>query len=114
MKSTDYNTKDGPEFIVAMTTVEEILAFIEGDERKTVIDAANKRIAEIRGPKQGEQNDPITQKTSDFKASGVEGTKSDSSSLTTDHSSLSFPHSPRSYVTCEDVLENMRAKGKNI
>ena len=92
-KSTDFNTKDGPEFISVMKDEAEILAFIEGDERKTVIDAANKKIAELRGPKQGEQTGPITQKTAEFKG-GVEGTKS--------------------FVTCEDVLKKMRAQGKEI
>lgn len=94
MKSTDFNTKDAPEKIAEMTTGEEILAFIDGDERKTVTDAAQKKIAELRGPKQGQETDAMTKKTSDFKGSGVEGAKG--------------------YVTCEDVLESMRKKGRQI
>ena len=112
MKSTDFNTKDAPEKIAEMTTEEEILAFIDGDERKTVTDAAQKKIAELRGPKQGEDG-PITKKTSDFKA-GVEGTKD----VNRDSDPLSVTDTENGHgkrvVTCEDVLESMRKKGRQI
>lgn len=90
MKSVDFNTKDAPEKIADMLTEEEILAFIEGDERKTVIDAANKKIAELRGPKQGEDTGAITKNTADFKE-GIQKTKG--------------------VITCEDILEMRREQG---
>lgn len=102
MKSTDFNTKDAPDKIREMTTEEEILAFIEGDERKTVTDAANKKILELRGHKQGEQTGPITKDAADFKE-GIQKTKA-----------ISDEPSARNYVTCEDVLKKMRDQGKEI
>jgi len=112
MKSTDFNTKDGPAAILVMTTEDEILAFIAGDERKTVIDAANKKIAELRGPKQGEQASPMTKDASDFKE-GIQKTKA------VDRNPVSATdtedgHGKRTVVTCEDVLKKMRDQGKKI
>jgi histone H3/H4 len=110
MKSVDFNTKNAPEKITEMTTEEEILAFIEGDERKTVIDAANKKIAELRGPKQGEQTDPITKDAADFKE-GIQKTKAVHDSRLTNHESRITNHASRSFISCEDVLKSMREKG---
>ena len=93
MKSVDFNTKIASEKIAEITTEEKILAFIEGDDRKTVADAALKKLNELNGPKQGEQTGPITKDADDFKK-GIQKTKS--------------------FVTCEDVLEKMRAKGRDI
>jgi hypothetical protein len=42
MKSTDFNAKDAIKEIKEMTSAEEVQAFIEGEERKSVLDAAEK------------------------------------------------------------------------
>jgi len=93
MKSNDMNVKDAQIKIAEMISAEEINAFIAGDERKTVLDAAAAKIKELAGLKQGEQAGPITKDTHDFK-DGVQKTKS--------------------FVTCEDVIDKMRKEGKKI
>ncbi len=64
------------EAVSALMIIEEINAFIEGDDRSEVIAAAQIRTQELEGakPKQGEQPGPITQQTADFKG-GIEGAK---------------------------------------
>ena len=47
MKSTEMNVRDAQVKVAEMTDPEEIRSFISGDERKTVIDAAHKRIIEM-------------------------------------------------------------------
>jgi len=91
--SNDYSADDAIRRIEKMVLEADLLTFISGEERKTVVAAAEVRLAELR-PKQGEQKDPITQERTDFKGSGVQGTKS--------------------YVTCEDVIKTMRGKGVKI
>lgn len=78
-----------------MKTSGEISAFIEGDNRKTVINAADERRKALppSQPKEGEVKGPITKDADDFKG-GIQKTKS--------------------HVTCEDVLKKMRAEGKKI
>jgi hypothetical protein len=110
MQSTDMNTRDASEKISEMTNINDITIFIAGDERKTVIDAADKKIAELRGPKQGEQADPITRPAADFK-DGIQATKDAGSPL---NPGTLESLNPRSYVTCEDVLKRLRAKGVKI
>lgn len=92
-ESTDMNVKDALARITEMNDPVAIQIFVTGDERKTVLDVAHKRVQELRGAKQGEQTGAITQPAADFKE-GVQGTKG--------------------YVTCEDVLEKLRAKGMKI
>jgi hypothetical protein len=80
--------------IQGMQTEAEILAFIEGENRKTVITAADERRKTLPlSSKQGEMKGSITQDSPDFKE-GVQKTKS--------------------HVTCEDVIETMRMAGKKI
>ncbi len=68
--------QDAIEVIEKIPTVEEVNAFIDGEERNEVIAAAQIRIQDLeaKNPKQGEQTGAMTQTTSDFK-SGIEGTK---------------------------------------
>ena len=101
MQSMDYNTKNAAEKISEMEDPALIASFISGDERKTVIDAADKRISDLRGPKEGEQTTPMTEKGGGFKG-GISGAKS----------AEELP--PRDYVTCEDVLSSIRGKGGRI
>ncbi len=89
MKSIDLNVKDAQIKIAELSTAEEIQSFIEGDDRKTVTDAAEKRIHELKGPKQGETG-KITKDAGDFKE-GIQKTKS--------------------VITCGDVLASLRGKG---
>jgi len=110
MQSTDMNVRDASEKISEMSDVNDILIFIAGDERKTVIDAADKKIAELRGPKQGEQTDSITRPAADFK-DGIQATKAVDPSL---NPGTLESLNPRTYVTCEDVLKRLRAKGVKI
>ena len=42
MKSTDFNAKDAIKTLKEMSDAEEVQAFIEGEERKSVLDAAGK------------------------------------------------------------------------
>jgi hypothetical protein len=95
MKSTTMTAQEAIEAIGAMKSQEEISSFIEGEDRKTVINAAEERRKALppSQPKEGEVKGPITQRTSDFKG-GVQGAKT--------------------YVTCDDVLKAMRSKGKKI
>jgi len=109
MQSTDMNVRDASEKISEMTNINDITIFIAGDERKTVIDVADRKIAELRGPKQGEQTDSITQPASDFK-DGIQATKDSGPLNPVPLESLN----PRTYVTCEDVLKLLRAKGVKI
>lgn len=93
-KSTDINAKDAAIKVIEMESVDDILAYIEGDERKVVLGAADKWLRELghEGLKQGETG-AITQEAGDFKE-GVQATKD--------------------YVTGEDVLRKLRAKGTKI
>jgi len=109
MQSTDMNVRDASEKISEMTHINDIIIFIAGDERKTVIDAADKKISELRGPKQGEQTDSLTNPVSDFK-DGIQATK-DAGPL---NPGILDPSNPKSYVTCEDVLKRLREKGVKI
>jgi hypothetical protein len=89
MKSADFNTKEAPIKIWELMTKEEVQSFIEGDERKTVIDAAAKRIKELT-PKEG-QDERMTKDSDGFKKD-----------------------IQREKVTGNDVLANLRAKGYRI
>ncbi len=68
--------QDAIEVIEKIPTIEEVNAFIDGEERNEVVAAAQIRIQDLeaKNPKQGEQTGAMTQTTSDFK-SGIEGTK---------------------------------------
>jgi hypothetical protein len=70
-----------------MTDPEEICSFISGEERKTVIDAAHKRITQMMD-KAGDTG-PVTETKADFEE-GFQKMKD--------------------YITCEDVLKNLRVK----
>ncbi len=63
----------------AIGTEKEVRAFVKGDQRDAVMDAAAARINELKageeGKKQGE-TDRLTKHTGDFKGPGVEGMKS--------------------------------------
>lgn len=60
-KSLDMNATDAAEFVGVMDKEEEIKAFIEGDERKTVLVAVEKRIAVLTTPP-ADKNPPDTKK----------------------------------------------------
>jgi hypothetical protein len=92
MPSLDMNVRDAAIKISEMASAEEINAFIEGDERKTVLDAAGAKMKELTS-KQGEVKETITKDTHDFRE-GVQKTKN--------------------YITGEDVINNLRAKGVKI
>jgi hypothetical protein len=93
--STTMKAEEAIALLQGFQTEAEILAFIAGEDRKTVINAAEDRRKALppSKPKAGEVKGPITQDTSDFKE-GVQKTKS--------------------YVTCEDVVDKMRKAGKKI
>ena len=58
MKSTDRNTNDAVADISAMTGDEEILAYIHGDNRKTVVDRAYAKMQSIRRAKEEAEAPP--------------------------------------------------------
>lgn len=103
MKSIEMNVIKAMAKIKGMDSIDEINVFIDGDERKTVIDTASRRIFEIKGLKQGELSGTITQMTSDFKE-GFQGTKSETSDIKPQTSD-------KSYITGEDVVRGLREKG---
>ncbi len=88
MKSKDLNVNDARIKIAEINSREEIDAFMEGEERKTIIDAALKRAEELKGPKQGEVK-KITEVKDDFKQ-GIQRTK---------------------IITCEDIARDLRERG---
>lgn len=115
-KSKDLTPQDAAIKIMEFTSADEITAFTDGETRRSVIKTAEARTKEIATaaprndkPKDGDQSGPITQKTADFK-DGIQATKGadPSNPRTLD------PSPPRSYVTCEDVIEKMRKAGKKI
>ena len=91
-KSTEVSATDALIKICELTSPEEVLAFIDGDDRKTVTSAAEKRLGELNGKKEG-QTGTITKTAADFKK-GVQKTKS--------------------YITCEDVLKKQRDEGEEV
>jgi hypothetical protein len=104
--STTMTAQEAIEAIGAMKSQEEISSFIEGEDRKTVINAAEERRKALPpSSKGGEVKGPITQDAADFKE-GVQRTKS------TDVGAGPVP--ARSCVTGEDVIKKMRAEGKKI
>ncbi|NOZ68006.1 MAG: hypothetical protein GXP46_01855 [Deferribacteres bacterium] len=100
MKSRDMKAEDAKIKILELTTPDEILFFIEGDNRKGVITTADERLKELghNGLKHG-QTAKFTDTEKDFKGSGVEGKKE---------------AEEKDHVTCEDVIERLRAKGVKI
>lgn len=107
-KSKDLSPQDAGKKIMEMTSPDEIKTFIEGETRRSILKNADVRIKELSAlrsqpsaPKQGEQKDPITQKTSNFKG-GVEGAKG------------AEPSTPRNFVTIEDVINEQRKRGRQI
>ena len=90
MKSRDLNAKDAVRQIAGIATDEEISEFMEGEDRKSVIECAQKRLQELQ-PKQG-QTDEMTRQSADFKQ-GLQRTKC---------------------LTCEDVIKDLRQRGKKI
>jgi hypothetical protein len=80
-------------------TEKELRAFIKGESREALLDAAEYRINVLR-PKQG-QTGPITQKTEEFKG-GIEGTK-EVESVQGD-----VVDGPKDYITIEDVLARQK------
>ncbi len=144
MLSKEMKKKDALEAIPALKTIEEINAFIAGEERDEVVAAAQIRTQELEQSKQGEQPGPMTQKTADFKA-GIEGAKAAPPEIVTgsdiveaidkadekrvnaaeraaaeaeaaaNKAALSGkPHKPQDVVTCEDVIKTLREKGHKI
>ena len=89
MKSTEMNVNNAGIKIAEMESADDITAFIEGDERKTVIDAAMKRKKELT-PKEG-QSDRMTRDSNGFKKD-----------------------IQREKVTGEDVIKKLRDKGYKI
>ena len=125
--------------LLAMATEKDIRDFIKGDDRDSVMDAAMARINELlqkAQPKQGEQPGPITQQTSEFKSSGVEGTKVitgddviDSLDEAAEKKASAIAEQDeaedarketeaaakeKTYITGEDVIRSLRAKGHRI
>ena len=98
MKSKDMNTTEAQAEIRAINNPDLLRAFIEGDERKTVIEAGEARLRMLT--KQGSaDNAPDTQK--DFKGSGVEGRK-EPIQIDKDH------------ITISDILPEARKRGMKI
>jgi hypothetical protein len=87
-KSKDMPAAEAISGIGQMNNPDFIVLFTEGDDRKTVLDAAKKRHDAL---KQGQVGN-ITEETRDFKQ-GVQGTK---------------------LVTCEDIVQSLRDKGREI
>jgi hypothetical protein len=79
--------------IQAIETEKDLRAFIKGESRESLLDAAQFRINALR-PKQGEQSGPITQKTQEFKV-GIEGTKG------------VYTHNPRNVITGHDIIDGL-------
>jgi hypothetical protein len=97
--STTMTGQEAKEAIGAMKSPEEISSFIDGDTRKTVINAAEERRKALTPTsKQGEVKGPITQDAADFK-DGVQKTKE--------------ADKPK-HITGMDVIKKMRAEGKKI
>jgi hypothetical protein len=96
-QSTEFNTKDASDMIREMTAIDYVEAFISGDDRKTIIEVAEKRKSDLRflgeKPKEGETKGPITQPVDSFKT-GVQATKSS--------------------ISGEDIVAILRAKGHKI
>ena len=117
MTSKELKIEDAIEKIQKMKSEQEIVDFTVDDERKPVLAAANARIKEIGQPKQGEVKEPITKDTHDFKE-GVQKTKNDSGpSQNTAGKQAGMTTGAgmtKDYVTCEDVIENMRKQGRKI
>lgn len=129
MKSKNMNEVDSIKRIKKINSIEKIDSFIEGDDRTSILDAAEKQKKRLNGsnssngsiesaPKQGEQPGPITQKTSDFKE-GIEGTKK--AGIGDQELGVGKETNPqppttdtRSYITGEDVIKTLREKGKKI
>ncbi len=94
-KATDYsNVRKANAALKELTTEAEITAFVKGEDRTTVTDAAKALIDKLNKPKAGETG-AITKKTDDFK-DGVTGTKDSG------------------VVTCADILPALREKGMEI
>jgi hypothetical protein len=135
INSRDLKADEAISMFDALATIGEVDAFIEGDERKTVINAAEERRKALTPsmPKGGEVKGPITEEASDFKA-GIQRTKDfvtggdiiggidkvdlkKSEALALEASARaekSVQTKPEGVVTCEDVLRKMRAEGKEI
>jgi len=94
-RSVDMKADDAKIAILELDTPDEVLAFIDGEDRKTVLKIADERLKELGhdGLKDG-QDTKITDDSKDFKGPGVEGKKD--------------------YVSGEDVLRQLRAKGVKI
>lgn len=102
-KSKDLSILDAKRILDSFDDSRDIILFIEEDPRKGVISFASAKIKELneKALKQG-QTDRITETATatgldkEFKGSGIEGKKE------------------KDYVTCEDVIKTMRAKGVKI
>jgi hypothetical protein len=97
-KSKDVSIREAQERLPQMETAEEVLSFIEGEERKTVLRPADARLKELgheglKLPSKQGETDAVTEEAADFRE-GVQKEKA--------------------HVTCEDVLRKMRAEGKKI
>ena len=90
MRSRDLNAKDAMRQIAVIATDEELSEFMAGEDRKSVIEYAEKRLLELQ-PKAG-RTDEMTKPSADFKQ-GLQRTKC---------------------ITCEDVIKDLRQRGKKI
>ncbi len=104
------NKKEAVAAAEALAAAEEIIAFVDGDDRYEVIAAAEVRLQELEagknedsGRKQGQETGRITRTTDDFKT-GVQGTKgSDGDQVVSEipHSAL---RTPQSHITGSDIV----------
>lgn len=171
LSKDETKTRNAIKTIDHMETVEAVTAYVAGETRQDVLDAAQVQIdfitrfdtsdgsdksdASHAQSKQGETG-PLTQKTAEFKGGGVQGTKNPSPSGRGQGEGGSIPHSvitghdvvdsldkaalklvnegairtdaaagaetktaaelrkAKGVVTCDDVIERMRAEGKAI
>ncbi len=95
-KATDYsNVRTANAALKELTTEAEITAFVEGEDRTTVTDAAKALIEKLNRPPKTGETGAITEKTDDFK-DGITGTKDSG------------------VITCADILPGLREKGMEI
>jgi len=104
-KSRDLSIIEAREALLKLGTNDEIIAFIEGDERKAIlklvlhmIDKTGKE--RFKQGQTGKITEIATGDDTEFRGSGIEGKKQQ--------------EKEKGYVTCEDVIEKMRHRGVKI
>ncbi len=104
MKSKDIKkAEDAIKAVKGISECEDVTAFVEGDTRKTVQDAAEARLKELHkaGENKAGETDKITDNDKDFKGTGVGGKKS----------AKAEPPKEKNYVTGADHIKDMGPRG---